>query len=262
MRLAFDNRIRGILAGPNCRTRSVLRNYRMTPECHGPRPLREWGGEEFGRRDLRKDEKTKVWQDDVMLFRTLLLYVLAVHVEKTKDEEEKEEGIKRDAKTEEQKTGGEGWKKIILALEQPSAPEYLPKTVSFWWTDQWRKMKEMYDLQEIKFNQGDWKGEEGGKGCIKPTTIGGNVEIKVPEERNPEAKGRSQDRVQDSKSLSRWVPGLMKELAKEVVKKCQERPVQLRPMSWEQHVKHGHVPFRRDCKICQQSGAKSLHTGA
>ena len=143
----------------------------MTPECHGPRPLREWGGEEFGRRDLRKDEKTKVWQDDVMLFRTLLLYVLAVHVEKTKDEEEKEEGIKRDAKTEEQKTGGEGWKKIILALEQPSAPEYLPKTVSFWWTDQWRKMKEMYDLQEIKFNQGDWKGEDGGKGCIKPTTI-------------------------------------------------------------------------------------------
>ena len=257
LRLAFDNRIRGILAGPNCRTRSVLRNYRMTPECHGPRPLREWGGEEFGRRDLRKDEKTKVWQDDVMLFRTLLLYVLAVHVEKTKDEEEKEEGIKRDAKTEEQKTGGEGWKKIILALEQPSAPEYLPKTVSFWWTDQWRKMKEMYDLQEIKFNQGDWKGEEGGKGCIKPTTIGGNVEIKVPEERNPEAKGRSQDRVQDSKSLSRWVPGLMKELAKEVVKKCQERPVQLKPMSWEQHVKHGHVPFRRDCKICQQSGAKS-----
>ncbi|CAL1143731.1 unnamed protein product [Cladocopium goreaui] len=152
--------------------------------------------------------------------RTLLLYILAVHVEKTKDEEEKEEGTKRDAKTEEQKTGGEGWKRIILALEQPSAPEYLPKTVSFWWTDQWRKMKEMYDLQEIKFNQGDWKGEEGGKGCIKPTTIGGNVEIKVPEERNPEAKGRSQDRVQDSKSLSRWVPGLMKELAKEVVKKC------------------------------------------
>lgn len=99
LRLAFDSRIKGILAGPNCRTRSVLRNYRMTPECHGPRPLREWGGEEFGRRDLRKDEKTKVWQDDVMLFRTLLLYVLAVHVEKTTvDEEDREEGIERDVK--------------------------------------------------------------------------------------------------------------------------------------------------------------------
>jgi hypothetical protein len=28
-------------------------------------------------------------------------------------------------------------------------------------------------------------------------------------------------------------------------------------MSWEEHVQHGHVPFHRDCKICQEAGAKS-----
>lgn len=28
-------------------------------------------------------------------------------------------------------------------------------------------------------------------------------------------------------------------------------------MSWEDHVNHGHVPFRRDCRVCQESGAKA-----
>eukprot|EP00435_Cladocopium_sp_Y103_P059288 s1049_g21.t1 len=52
----------------------------------------------------------KVWQDDVMMFRTLMLYVLAVHTSKAQDEE----GVKKDSKD-------EGWKKILLALEQPQA---------------------------------------------------------------------------------------------------------------------------------------------
>ena len=28
-------------------------------------------------------------------------------------------------------------------------------------------------------------------------------------------------------------------------------------MTWEQHCQNGHVPFRRDCRICQEQSAKS-----
>ena len=243
LRMAFDGSLKGVVAGPNCRTRSVLRSYPISAEEHGPRPLRRWGGEEFGKKDLNASEKRKVYEDDVMMFRAILLYVIAVHVERTKDK-----------KTEQQEDEAE---RVLLALEQPKAPEYMTQTVSFWWTDQWKALKEMYKLKEVSFNQGDWKGEDGGKGCVKPTTMGGNMRIEVPQERNPEAKGRSQEKVKDSKSLSRWVPGLMKEMAKEVTRRCQGREVTMMRMSWEEHVQHGHVPFHRDCKICQEAGAKS-----
>ena len=245
LRMAFDGTLKGVVAGPNCRTRSVLRSYPISAQEHGPRPLRRWGGEEFGRKDLNASEKRKVYEDDVMMFRAILLYVIAVHVERTKDKKQKQQEDEDEAE------------RVLLALEQPKAPEYMTQTVSFWWTDQWKALKEMYKLKEVSFNQGDWKGEDGGKGCVKPTTLGGNMRIDVPQERNPEAKGRSQEKVKDSKSLSRWVPGLMKEMAKEVTRRCQGREVTMMRMSWEEHVQHGHVPFHRDCKICQEAGAKS-----
>ena len=37
----------------------------------------------------------------------------------------------------------------------------------------------------------------------------------------------------------------------------QEPEVKVKALSWDQHVQNGHVPFRRDCRVCQQQSAKS-----
>lgn len=87
LRMALDGALTGVIMGPNCRTRSVLRHYPVSSSDHGPRPLRKWGGEEFGRVDLTKEEKKKVVEDDTLLWRGLFLYVVSVHVRRTFDKE-------------------------------------------------------------------------------------------------------------------------------------------------------------------------------
>lgn len=49
-RMALDGKIRALVGGPNCRTRSVLRHYFIPG---GPRPVRSWEGGEFGNHDLK-----------------------------------------------------------------------------------------------------------------------------------------------------------------------------------------------------------------
>ena len=49
-----------VVGGPNCRTRSVLRHY---PKENAPRPVRGWGGEEFGLSDLSKEQEKQVTED-------------------------------------------------------------------------------------------------------------------------------------------------------------------------------------------------------
>ena len=233
LRMALDGSLDGVVMGPNCRTRSVLRHYRISEEEHGPRPLRRWGGEEFGLTDLTESERQKVVEDDVLLWRGLFLYVVSVHVRRSMDQETR---------------------KVMLLVEQPATPEYMPETVSLWRTSEWLKMERAYGLHTQTFNQGDWIGELGG-GVVKPTTVGGNVKIEIPEERNLEAKGRSAGK-EDSKKLARWVPGMMRSIARAVIKETQPGK-SLRIFSWEEHVQNGHIPFHRECLVCQQAGAKS-----
>ncbi len=233
VRMAMDGALDGVIMGPNCRTRSVLRHYRVSSEEHGPRPLRRWGGEEFGLVDLNDEEKKKVMEDDILLWRGLFLYVISVHVRRSLEEK------KRD---------------VILAVEQPATPEYVPETVSLWKTDEWLRMEKAYGLHTQTFNQGDWIGELGG-GVVKPTTMGGNLKLEVPREKNPEAKGRSAGK-EDSKKLARWVPGLMRAVARSLIKHVHPEK-SLKAFSWEEHVQNGHIPFHRECVVCQQAGAKS-----
>lgn len=105
-------------------------------------------------------------------------------------------------------------------------------------------MERIYDLHTQTFNQGDWLGTMGG-GVVKPTTMGGTLKLETPEERNPEAKGRGEKKA-DSKKLSRWVPGLMRSVARAVIEWTQPDG-KLKVFSWEEHVQNGHVPFHRDC---------------
>ena len=236
LRAALDNQINCLLAGPNCRTRSVLRHLPISPTCHGPRPLRKWGGEEFGRRDLEEDERRKVEEDDLMMWRAIFLYILAKHVRKA------EEGVSKEPRNE-----------VRMMLEQPASPQNHPEVVSLWRTEQWAKMEDIYGLSTQTFNQGDW----GGVGVpIKPTTVGGDLTLETPSKTNRQALPRGQHPQGNSKELERWVPGFMRVVAAALVEQIEKKRVVIKTLSWAEHVAHGHIPFRKDCLVCQEASAK------
>ena len=235
LRAALDNQINSIIAGPNCRTKSVLRHLPISPTHHGPRPLRRWGGEQFGRSDLTKDEKKKVEDDDLMLWRAIFVYIVARHVRKAEEGQEDKER-----------------REVRMMLEQPASPANHPEVVSLWRTSQWTKMEEIYGLYTQTFNQGDW----GGGVPVKPTTIGGDVPLQLPSNPNQQAILRGNQPLGDSKDLERWVPGLMRAVARALVEEVRGRGVEIKSLSWAEHVAHGHIPFRKDCLICQQASSK------
>ena len=225
LRMVMDGWVEGILCGPNCRTRSMLRHI---PKPGAPRPVRDWEGGEWGSKRNTCDEDQKVFEDDVMLWRAIFLGLLATHVRRA------QEGRTEDVK---------------FMVEQPAEPSEFPEVVSLWRTKEWRRLKEMYEWQEATFSQGDW----GGK-AVKPTTVGGNLELQLPKKKKL-MKGET---VQSSKDLERWAPGMMREVAKAIITQVQEKKsgLRLKKIGWEEHLQNGHTPFRRDCYVCQQSRQK------
>lgn len=73
--------IDAVISSPNCRTRSVLRRYPIegAPAGGGPRPLRTWQ-EPFGKDDLSEEERSKVEEDDLMMWRSIMLYIVTSEV--------------------------------------------------------------------------------------------------------------------------------------------------------------------------------------
>lgn len=69
LRMAMDDVVEAVVCGPNCRTRSVLRHIPIPGQPDAPRPVRRWGGEEWGNWDNTSEERRKVEEDDVMLWR-------------------------------------------------------------------------------------------------------------------------------------------------------------------------------------------------
>ena len=230
LRTALDGALLAVVGGPNCRSRSVLRHY---PD--GPRPVRAWNGEEFGLVDLTISEKLLVQEDDILMWRFVFLVIVSDMARKAKGET----------------TGCQ------MALEQPSEPDYMPATVSWWRTEEWKKLKELMGWHEQHFNQGDYTAVPK-EVPVKPTTVGGSLLIETPTIRNVLAKGRDPKGSKGSQSLARWVPGLMRAMAEALGRLVFEQEVtyQLRALSWSEHCEAGHVPFRRDCRVCQEASAK------
>lgn len=52
----------------------------------------------------------------------------------------------------------------------------------------------------------------------------------------------------------------MNEIAREIMERCQGKTPTMAARTWQEHLDHGHVPFRRDCRICQEASAKLLPT--
>ena len=236
LRLAFDGQIKGLIGGPPCRTRSVLRHMEVEGMKNMPRPLRAWHGEEFGKFGLTSQEKNAVLEDDTLLFRFLLIFVVSEEVRKA---------LRRT-------------QKVSFGMEQPAPPENMEEVVSWWRTEQWAALKNLYDLMEQTFNQSSFGGT-----ATKPTTWAGNLKIQLPlcqkrgEPRNIEGMNRGEI-FESSKKLSRWAPGLMREIACALQAQVWHAPV-LKRMTyekWREHVLAHHVPYNKECNICQEACAK------
>ena len=124
--------------------------------------------------------------------------------------------------------------------------EYKPEVVSFWDQWEWQAIKREFNLNEVHFTQKSLGGE-----ATKPTTLGTSLELS-PEDF--QVKGAPlPGGVRSSKDLARWPPGLMRMLACAIKEQTFQSKVQLAPMSWDDHIRFGHVPYRKDCKTCQET---------
>jgi hypothetical protein len=230
LRAALDGWVRAWVAGPPCRTRSVLRHLEVPGESM-PRPLRNWDEGEFGIEGLSNFEKAQVNMDDTLLMRFLLLYIVSETVRRAS-------GL--DVPT-------------TLILEQPAAPEHKPEVVSLWRTPQWKSLANIYELQMQRFDQSEF-----GAVAKKPTTIGGNPPLQVP---LPGKKGQPRDIsgmtkleiCELSKKLSWWPPLLMRSTAAALQTCTLGEEGKMRAVSWQEHIAMGHTPFKRDCRTCQEA---------
>ena len=222
IRAMLDGKIKALVAGPNCRTRSVLR-HRPLPSGR-PRPVRGWGGREYGLPGLDPEEIQMLRDDDVMMWRTIFLYMIGKYLSKA---------------------SGNDPAFPKLMIEQPATPkEYQPETVSFWDTVEWEMLKGEFAWTELTLNQGDHGGQ-----AVKPTTFGGDLELH-PGPIKP--RGRFEDDVlrRELKRFARWAPGVMTMVAKALQQEVRGRSTMLKALSW---VRNGHCPYRRDCRVCQET---------
>ena len=231
LRAALDGNLKGVVMGPNCRTRSVLRHYPLNVPGGGPRPVRSWE-EPWGMSRNTVEEQKKVTEDDVLMWRGWMIYILAEEVRRALGDPRSE--------------------KVWVGLEQPADPtHYMPEVVTFWKTPEWNRLKQRYGFEEQTFSQSRWGGP-----AVKPTTFAGNLKLEVPGDPVPADVDGCDERVQSSKDLSRWAPGFMKEVAQKIQTRVMQRSVKAVKMSWEEHVQRGHTPFRRDCQVCQEAAAR------
>ena len=230
LRACFEGKLEALVGGPNCRTRSVLRHFPIEGQTNYPRPVRSWKDhQEYGLHELTESERLKVHDDDVLMWRMITLFIVATYVRRAF-------GI----------TKGVGF-----AMEQPaSARDQVPDCVSIWDQEDWKDIKKEFNLEELNLNQGDYGGL-----VKKPTTIANNIEIQPG---RTWKKGSMRNPPMDSKQLSRWAPGLMNMVAEALKRWSEGESGALKALSWKEHVNHHHIPFRKDCVVCQATQQRQL----
>ncbi|CAL1145209.1 unnamed protein product [Cladocopium goreaui] len=153
IRAALENKIHAIVGGPNCRSRSVLRHYKVPGQPNCPRPIRSWGGGEYGINGLSDTEKTMIEEDDILLWRMIFLAMVSNYINEARKDP----------------------RPVGFTLEQPASPkDYKPEVVSFWDTKEWSSLKKEFGWDETTFAQGQYGGS-----ATKPTTFGGNLKLEV-----------------------------------------------------------------------------------
>ena len=270
--LCQSGRVRGVYAGPPCRTVSLLR---FQQEEGGPRPLRSRDGiHRFGLPWLTAKEQAEADGDAVLWLRTLQLMTVAL-----------EESVE-----------------CAVALEQPEDParwkEDDPELHGGWgypsfmsWTET-RQFAERFNLEFVHFDQ-----KVLGHIRKKPTTMLTNMvtlrELQGRRDTTPDPPWPTtlKERMKESARLAEWAPAmqiLMIREAKHLHRRYEQRMAarredrqhsratqrsswtlrsdrhlqrlmalstkeQIELADWQYHINNGHVPFRRDCYQCQES---------
>ena len=226
MRAALEGKLLAVVGGPNCRSRSVLRHSPIPDQPNCPRPLREWGGGEFGKEGLTEAETAILHEDDLLLWRMIFLAMVSNYMKEARGDSTQ----------------------IAFAMEQPASPkDYMPETVSFWDTKEWAALKKEFAWEETTFQQGAMGGA-----ATKPTTFGGNLNFEINKHKKFK-EGKEKGEIRTSKDLSRWAPGVMSMVAEALMLQVMQQHPKLRPLSCDEHIAHGHTPYRRDCAVCQHT---------
>ena len=185
--------------------------------------MRAWKGEEHGLADLTPAEKTQVEEDDILLWRSIFLWMISTYLCRARQVR----------------------KEVGFLLEQPATPKsYMPQCVSFWDTEEWSKLKEEFGFSETTFCQ----GHHGGAA----TNLLQWQKLGAASRRTPNEK-TSSTTIRSSSELSRWAPRCDEHGGRGTSDSSCQSTAKISSLSWEEHLRHGHIPFRRDCLVCQQS---------
>ncbi|CAL1146617.1 unnamed protein product [Cladocopium goreaui] len=196
IRAALENKLKAIVDGTNCRSRSVLRHYKVPGQPDCPRPVRSWGGGEYGISGLTEAEKIMIQEDDLLLWRMIFLAMVFNYIKEARKDPSP----------------------VGFTLEQPASPkDYKPEVVSFWDTKEWASLKKEFGWEETTFAQGQYGGS-----ATKPTTFGGNLKLKVNNHKRMKKAGEGLE-VKSSKDLSRWAPGVMAMVAEALTTQVMQR---------------------------------------
>lgn len=69
---------------------------------------------------------------------------------------------------------------------------------------------------------------------------------------------RSGREVKSPKDLARWSPGVMNMISRALLEQVFEEEVSMKALSWDEHLANNHVPYRKDCLVCQETQQKGM----
>ena len=241
MRIAAEGDVDVIWAAPPCGTNSLCRFIQP-----GPRPLRGRNNEtRWGLSNLTDHEGKKVRKADELYLRMLLLMHLAregrIRKSRTstwnlvENPQDPEEYISRDSKLWEASRDNGGFP-------------------SFFSTPEFARSAELLKMKCYSGDQGPY-----GHQRTKPTTWASNKELPklLRGPGNGEEITVEEDRGWLSASWARWAPGMIELLGSLLPLEDEGREkVAKAALDWEAHVKNGHWPPSRNCRVCIAATAR------
>ena len=232
---ARRGKISGVIGGPPCRTYSLLR-YKSP----GPAPVRSNDYPYGGWEGQSAADESLVIKDTALYVRMIYLHALSTAgkvVANPSPEQNRE---------------------VAFLLEQPRDPqEYLPwdhelhaRAVSFWRSGMWHSYAQEAGLAMYSLEQGAL-----GHQTRKPTTLGTNL-VALSYLNGVKTEGDLDPWSGQSHELAAWAPELVEAIVKALIIHGKvPRMLAMSVEQWKDHVRRGHLPFRRDCLTCVQAGA-------
>ena len=224
------------LSAPPCRTVSACR---QRGECDGgPVPLRGREGQErYGLPGLTARQQNLADHDATLWIKNLRWTMMVKEKRPTADIL-----VEQPADPKDWKEGGENYPTFLTWEE----------TVF---------MEEITGASRVTFDQG-----AVGHRSNKPTTIITTLEaMQQLQGLKSQCSGMRWaktvgERIEQSKELAAWAPGLVEAIAQAVLQQGEERRVRAltkgdkdEAAMWEAHFAAGHTPYRRDCLLCVES---------